>query len=506
MSHPAIASTIISHTNGHARRPYDPGAFANREDALREIESRVIEGQDGKEIRQSVMLAWGLHGVGKSWFLQHIEHSYALKKRTNHRKGVFAVLADFGKYGSTQEGLFDILGGIVAQIESGFQSLIDPYADEVRAFWRATSGDSPDGEALAGRFVDLINALSEDYVPILLFDSLENVEAEHFEFFTWFEENVWAPLARWDRVILVLASRREIRRFRQWEVRRRLKKLPLSSFSPKDTIKQIGNEPVGTMLYSYTNGHPFANWRVFHGLEQLLADGQPFNEAFLQDRNTAETIKLLLTAVKDWLLVDVKDPALARRLEVVATLRYFHIRSLQLLLADVEENAALSKKSDVYFQRLIGDMSETNLVRWSMQWHGYEVDSTVRHIFNRTLVLQNDAEYVRRHKAALDLHANWIEEVPWNSDRALIEATYHLGAIVKAKPEFLKKAREELTTLLTLVLGSEPTKLDLERIDTLSQLIEKDEELQDTSPPLYDMLVGRVNVLSEQVAALQSNL
>ena len=329
-----------------------------------------------------MLLAWGIHGVGKSWFLRHVEQEFAFQLPIGKQKGTFAALVDIAidRYAPKIASIRLVLRDLVAVITE--RIVLDADHPELGEFYRALRRSDVSEAEIADQFIALISSLKSEYVPVLLFNSLEEIEAQHYDLFLWLEEHLFAPLVRWDDTVLVLASRRELRRFRQFEVRRRLKKLPLEAFSPAFTGKQVHSEQVGNLLYPLTYGHPLATWFFQDELNKVRPRDRRFDQSFLEENHTE--VVALLAMIEDWLLVDVPTAELRSRLSVAATLRFFHIRSLQLLLTAVGEDDSLLEKSDADFQHLIGDMVDTNLVRWSMEHHGYQVDTTVRHIMNRS--------------------------------------------------------------------------------------------------------------------------
>lgn len=479
------------------RQEYSKDRFRNREEVLKEVDSRIHDLQQDKFVKQTVLLIWGVHGMGKSWILQRLAEDYSYKAPTKRRKGVFAALVSFEDFDPTTDRLSVLLGELVDSMMTSLPEDVVQNSTAFKEFYKlidAAEVDQNHGK-VAEQFVNLVTGLSTNHVPVLLFDALEGLEIEHPKFLNWFEEHVIAPLVRWNQSLVVLASRRELRQLRDFEVRRRVKKLSLDAFPLKEVGRQVGSEAIGELLYPITYGHPLSTWYIQSGLERVRQPGQAFTAEFLKDRRQ-DIVGLLQDIVEQLLFVDVANMETKDRLMIAATLRSFHIRSLQLLLSAICETPEIKNLSDSEVQRWIGDMTDTNLVRWSLQRSGYEVEVTVRHLINRLGALQNETEYIRRHQEAFDLYRNWIERMPFTSDRYVVEAAYHLGAMVQVRPSKLSEAWADLQRILDQVFPAQH-RVDLQRIDTVVQNVHMDDELRETSGELYIRLWEHLSNLRE---------
>ncbi len=479
------------------RLEYSRDRFNNREEVLNEVENRVHDLQQDKLVKQTVLLMWGVHGIGKSWILQRIAEDYRYKPSTKRRKGVVAAMTSFENFDPSRDRLSALLGNLVDKITASLPSDLVQRSVELKEFYKLidASGPDPDNGKVAERFVDLVGSLGSEYVPVLLFDALEGLEAEHVRFLNWLEQYLFAPLVRWNRTLIILASRRELRQLRDFEVRRRVKKLSLDAFPRKEVGRQVGSEAIGELLFPITYGHPLSTWYIQSQLERVREPGEEFTAEFLTNRHQ-DLVGLLNDIVEQLLFVDVANSATRERLMIAATLRAFHITSLQRILAAVLERSEIQDQPDSEVQRWIDEMTDTNLVRWSLQRSGYEVEVAVRHIINRLWALQDDQEYVARHRAAFELYRSWIETMPFTSDRYIVEATYHLAAVVQAMPNKRSEARTDLQTILDTVFPP-GRDVKLERIDTIVQNVVMDEELSETDGGLYKMLLERLSILRD---------
>jgi hypothetical protein len=493
--------------------PYQYDEFANRDPALELIGDRVRDGRAGRFIRQPVVLFWGVHGVGKSWLLCHFQRLYAFSppEPERQRKGVFTALADFKDFAPGPAELTRLLSRLVEQIADHLgEEHLAPAAEARGRFEQAAEAataeqdgaDSPNPcDVLAARFVEFVASLTPSFVPLLLFDTMGQLESRHRDFFLWFEEQVIAPIIRGDQAIVILASRRELRRWRQFEVRRRVKTMELGAFDPQETVEQFRKgrvrapKRVGEVIYPYSRGHPLATWHLQESLERLREEGQRLDRKFVAARE--QDVARLLAEVEEWLLQGVPRE-LCPRLALTATLRRFHIKSLQLLLADLEQDEGLRQKPDSYFQDLIAELVATNLARWSSQHHNYILDPTVRRIMNRRLLLQDSAAYRRRQEAAFQLYTGWVEEMPWNCGAFLVEALYHLAARAQADALPAGKLREEIDGLLAKALQAD--KFDLEGANELAEELPLDDELREALGRQFEKVLESVEGFRQDLA------
>lgn len=497
-----LTTTAPISTGSRMPRPYQEEEFADRASVLKLIEERLRDGRAQRPMRQPVILFWGVHGVGKSWLLGHIQHLHAFTSPDPARsqKGVFAVLADFADLDPNPACLAQILSQMVKQIaEQVGDKYLAPVREVDRRFRQVATVGGNANESLAKAFTEFILALTSDFVPILLFDTVDLLESRDEGFFFWFEEHVIAPVVRKDQVLVILGSRRELHRWRQFEVRRRIKQEELQTFDRATTVEQVRKRGVqeyratGETIYPYSYGHPLATWFLHQGLEQLRKEDQPFDREFIETRE--QTVADLLMEVEELLLQGVDD-SLRLRLSFTATLRRFHIKSLQLLLADLEQDDSLLSKPDSHFQELITGMVTTNLARWSSPHHSYIIDPTIRHIINRHLLLQNRIEYRRRHGTALHLYEQWMREIPLNCGTFLIEALYHQAALAHSDEALYEKFGEAVDNLLSKALDKK--NFNLEGVNELSEELSRDDELRELLGQQFERVMESIVNLHRQ--------
>lgn len=464
--------------------PYSPERFTNRERELRLIDRKVEEGRHGYPITQPLVHMWGVAGIGKTWLLQHLARIYrfAPGEAPDRRKATFATLVDFRQWRlSVWEPLsiVNLLNQIVNDVREQLGSEVSiaqieladfsQYAEDVKA---GKVGFSQLMESLAA----VVNRLSSDFVPIILFDSVETLDEDVF---VSLESHLLELVIRTDRAVVVIAGRREIPRWREFSVRQRLVKWRLEAFSPEATLEQLdkrGFTRVGNIIYPLSFGHPYVTQVLGKKLDEW-AGPRPITPEFEKEHRSE--ILALLAAVED-ILLDV-GPELREILRVLSTLRKFNIEAARYLLSRIPKNGHLGEryrqKTDAYYLNLFDELEDTNLVWWSTERRGYVLSYTVRRIMSRRLQMQDPPEFARRHRAALDLYREWIDGYPQNCGSFLIEALYHLISEMAAQsPENMRTGVDYL-----LAKALVPENFTTDGANALLQELRRDPEFQDES-------------------------
>lgn len=503
-----------SPTSGVAYVPppaYETGKFVAREKLLLGFRDMLEEAKHGQPLRQIIML-WGVSGLGKTWIIRHLAHELGNDKPDARYRGSFATILDFAENGAQRCGTLEAL---LKTFTQSVQQTVLSLADQLNTTERVriaslnetiTGGQSP--EEIARAIVYIFQVLSERFVPICLFDSLDILEDAHFDWFAWFEEYLWMPIGRDSRMLLVFAARKEMKRFQEFEVRRRLKRWQVLPFNTDEVAAQLKQErrvveaeTVGNVLYPYSFGHPYATWRLGEGLAALAPAAQDIDGRVA--RQYEKDFADLLGTVIEWWLNHVNWDV-RRRLLATATLRHFHIRALQMFLAETESNNSLKSEPDSYFRDIIKSMLATDLTFWSQSHHGYIIDPTVRKIINRWLFLTDPEEYDRRHRSAKDLYLRLIRESQPLSASYIIAAIYHDAMLAKARisSDTLWSAIEPT---ITAYLDPDSSRLDLEGVTTLQEELKRDDELQELLGDCYQELTERVDALARVVSQHSSN-
>ena len=479
-------------TRGSKPDTYDSDLFVNREEERRLIQRKVEEGRYHQPIIQPLVHFWGVMGIGKSWLLQRLRQQYRFTAEGQEpdRKPTFAVLFDFGEWkislwqpASVARFLQTLLQRIEAQLS---QDRLAPIRTQLEGFDQTAEHLSTgQGEVseLAEKFVQIVNTLSRDLVPVLLFDTVENLDQDVF---FWLESHLLDPILRQDRSVIVIAGRKEIPRWREFSTRQRLVKVQLQPFSKTETVQLLEKRGslLGETVYAYTFGHPYAT--------QVLSQATEESE-----------LVLYLARVEQRFFLGIR-PEHQKILRILSTLRKFNIESSRYLLGELlgDEYKA---RSDVSYLRLLETLEDTHLVWWDSGQRGYVLDYTVRRILNRRLQLQDPHEFVRRHQLAWELYHRWIGDHQ-NCGPLIHEALYHLGQMwlglmqLKNTDEEQKKWEQQKDELLDEVLTEEK----LVTTDAANELwlsLRHDAEIQETElEPLFQPVLKRVRAFLDERA------
>jgi hypothetical protein len=497
---PTTLSTSLS--PALPRHPYQDTEFANRQSQIKSVARYVDEARGGDQFFElPAFLFYSVAGGGKSWLLArlHQRFTYIAPKPKDRLRGAVSALADLSEFYEHERWFTELAFSLLSQF---IEQLKDTQPDIARRLGAARDKLKDESlilsrETVAELFVQALRGLSRDFVPVLLVDTIDKLADHDRPGFEWLEQYVLAPLT--DSVLLIFASRREILRWQQFPVRRRLIPVQVEHFKGAETEEQFRKvgvpnfQDASRLLQPYANGHPYAAWYIRSQLDAARQSHKALTERELV-KYKPELIQWL-GAIEDWLLQDL-DEQLRERLGFIATFRHFHIRPLKLLLADLERNDKLLQEGDSYFQNVIGLLVDTNLVRWSSQHHGYILDPTVRGIINRRLMLKDPAEFERQHRAALKCYEYWIENSPMNCGPQFIEAVYHKALLARVRE---KSPWSEIRSLTSRILVFDYFD-GLEAITSLKEDIERDEELEkELGPGAYKNLQSAIQKLYRNI-------
>jgi len=478
----------ISNAAAPARESYQPGHFVGRGTELGIIKEKVRSGLNGDSISKPVIHIWGPPGIGKSWLLQHLAHEYNSGPQDQigpspKKCGTLAAQVDFRDLELSQENSLPI-----AQVVAGIFDQLQPpepegsLPEEARAFQAKCEQfkQSPDGAGeppgLLECFLKYVEWLTERYVPLFLFDSVEKLPED--DFFR-LEHEIIAPLAHTDRVLFVIASRKELPRWKEFSVRQRSEVRELQGFDPQTTQEQLTRyalpEEAAREIYPYTFGHPYAN----QILGAIWKEGKPSEEKSLA----------LLGQVERELL---KDTALERErdiLRALSTLRRFNVESARHFLKQAVD-PEFGTLSDSYCLRLFGALEQTNLVFWSSEQCGYVFSREVRGILQSRLKLAEPERYQELHQHAFEMHQQWMERYQGQEERFFPEMLHHCVQQYCGDARILQ---QEVIALLERWLT--PTHFNGEQLDSLYHLIAADLELE---AALSSTLCGEILTRIEQ--------
>jgi len=480
--------------------PYDPDRFADRREELTRFDRKVDEGLSGHPITQPVAHIWGIRGVGKSWLLRHLQTRYGASQEK--QKDTLCALADFSTLRFTLWEPLSVAGLLEQLVEAIEEQVDGRAAAELGVFYSELDAVREDQDRdpaeLAHRFVALVNLLSEEFVPLLLFDAVEKLDEDDF---FWLESRLIEPLARTDRAIVVVAGRKEIPRWRELGVRRRLDVLELQPFQREGTLEQLEKRGCGHLvdvIYSLSFGHPYANQVMGTALAQL-AKVEEIDRDF-ERTYRAEVLKLL-EQVEGELLRGIWSETHQDILRMLSTLRKFNIESARAMLSLLDEQ--YQEKSDGYYLRLFEDLEDTHLVWWSPEQRGYVLGAPLRRMMDLRIRKADLTLFIERHRRAMELYKEWIERNPVDRGPFLLEALYHLSNTLVGKSS--DEVQEQVEKFLRQFLKSENFSTD--RADSFYQLLQRDPELRDhrrvMPQAVYEYIIEKVRRFRDQIAGVR---
>ena len=462
------------------REAYNAAHFVGREEEMRAIRRKIEEGQAGYPMTRPVIHLWGAPGIGKSWLLQHIYTKSFVEIGDSaklHMRGVLTALVDFTKL------------PFKAEDPDAVEALLQTLRDDLQ---RGESPSPDDSESKAAISVDSflqdVIEWSRRFIMVLLFDSVEKL---HPDDFFWLEREIIAPLARTDRVLFILASRKELPRWKEFSVRQRLEVWELQEFDLQTMQEQLTRyalpEETAREIYPYTFGHPYAN----QVLGAAWKEGKPSEE-----KNLA-----LLGQVERELL---RDTALERERDILRTLsapRRFNVESARSLLGQVVDKE-FGTLSDSYYLRLFWALEQTNLVFWSSELRGYTISLPVRRILDLRIQMSDPEKFRQRHTFLRKFYEEQAGRNQLDRGALLLEALYHLAR--ETTGETLDDRRSRVQQFLETYLTEE--QLDTDNADTFLRLFRGDQEFWGEAavlpPELGEKILKRGNELLVQVSQM----
>lgn len=450
------------------REAYFPEKFVNREAELQRVKTRITQVRNGAAI-QPLVNFWGMPGIGKTWLLKHIHYIYTYQK-----EGVCPLYYNFHTEDEeyTLPSLADIIKALARQLPTNLQEdQIDTVAD----------------------FKTAVLSLLPAQVPLILFDTTEVLPDENLH---ELEKQLLEPLLKSDKVIIAVAGRQKIARWRRVEVRRRVTpaidtllgafhtaafEQQLSQQSPS-IIKKIAN-----LIYAKTAGTP---WLVHLIIERILTMKGEINEESVTDI----ILSVLIAYEKDEILSTITDETLRIYFNAVLPLRFYRIETLREML-----KAQLNRPDDLSDVTLLQGLREmdreADFVWWSDRGE-YTTDPTVRAVIEQRLLLNDRKKFIDQHEQAITLYKNRAEEFKVNSAYYLIEWLYHEALLHKAQNKALTM-ESPIISKIKKFMGDDGLSVDNQNV--LCKQLEKDDELRRILPEdTFDTFLAELNALALQ--------
>lgn len=344
------------------------------------------------------------------------------------------------------------------------------------------------------RLLTSIAKRSKQQVILLLIDSCEHASEA---LFAWIERFFLLPLIHdagggSSRAICVFASQIQLR-WRQHNVRRRVRAQKLGPLSLKATREQAGDSHLGDEIYQLTYGHALSNTvaiAYLHGLGEqpseqlswLRANQQSVIERVIDElrRHAAASMlakKMQPDASPDALPEGWEGWGLWAIIEPLAILREFDINSMRIVLDTYHDRFKKLNQSDLLIT--IRELLKTRLVEWSSLLRAYQIAPAIRQIFARALALREPEAYSKLRRKAVSYYEGQIRTVPGNRHLYLIEFLFQQVS----SPDITTTSARQLGAQLADLLGkyyanASRTYLDEEGLEALERSLADDLELE----------------------------
>jgi len=463
-------------------RNYRRREFTGRVHELNLVSERVQRTRGGEIADVQLINFWGVRGVGKTWLLNHLCDLY-----THHPEsvapGLKATICLFFCFFEPKLSIEEIIHNFVEQIRDQVPPIqLAPYLERIESIKA-----HPD----LAEFVCLLQALSEQFAPVILFDNADQIPNE----WETLEQDLVEPLLTTNRVFFVVAGRRQVPRWRRFEVRRRVMEADQTEITPlseKDVSALLHvldfSQVPASIFMEYTAGNP----KLVYDLYTFLKKNASFTASGWIDQHREELLQILETSQNE--LVGHIPFELNTVLMKVFSLRYFRLEALRYMLESGD------KKSDVYYLGLLRRMEgESNVIVWDRKQRAYVINQIVRQVINRHQLLRDrryhSLEYQTAHQRALEMYTKWAQSTPATSEDLILEIWYHLASLY-----WINQDQSYLDTI-TEYLEFAGKNLTNERFLILEEQFKRDAELRQILPghlehSITQQLVDRLSTQS----------
>jgi len=453
-----------------SRRIYNSKLFVDRKPQLDLVEERVGSAYTNKFIPSPLVNFWGVKGIGKTWLLRYLNDKYQYPRK--EPEATFSLFYAFEDNPLSQQ-----VGTVVRTLANEiFTQLSQTIATDVRDDLRLAQDL---GDATA--FVDALNASAQQLTPLLLLDNTEHIPASAWE---KIEQELLEPLITSNRIIVVIAGRRQIPRWRRFEVRRRVVEYDRTRINPlakTDIGKQLEVSRYRNIsvdwLYAHTGGNPYLVDILARQATQWIEENKDVaDHTLIWEQHRSQLVQILKES-EDGQLESVVDKELRIALYAVIPLRFYRLEAMRYMCS----RQAANEEPDVYYLTLLRRLDqETEVVWWHRDRRAYVTSEVVRLVINRRHLLEEPNDLVLNHRHACAMYWNWIEDYPQASEDFIIELYFHLGNIYLAKQNFDELHQESLK-----VLSYAEKELNPDRLIILQKAFDEqmgDRELLDLLP------------------------
>ncbi len=475
------------------KRGYVENEFVGRDREKELVAERVSQAKKGHRTGPPVLNFWGIEGSGKSWLLSHLASCYRGPGELGEGeyKRTFTATLDFKDFERFEWTSRDVATLLKPAIEDISRQLPESRAEtfaELMADVEAAEGGAMKVDELAQAFANRIIGLVDEFVPLILLDTIERVKSQEL---AQLELHLIEPLVRTDSVILVTAGRHEVARWRRFAVRsRQSEPMQLKSLSPEDTADQVDRQGFGLpgkLVYGYSFGLAYAS-QVMAAAIREVANGYEVDEEFLNE-NT-DRLEPWLAALEKHLLQDASavSPELADDLRALCVLRAIHEGALPFLLPEL--------KGDDVYRTLLDELEATPLLWWDSRQGTYQMPESLRRLLCLRMWLQETELFEQRHRQAAEYYLQIVRKNPYDSGLYVLEALYHMAY------GYGDQVADRVQAFLAEVL--KPDNFTVGGAELLLEQLQRDDELRSALPgPVLDQVTETVQALSNEVRRMR---
>jgi hypothetical protein len=433
--------TILESLNARLSQiVYRPRDFVGRKKESGVVH-KMLEEAWAKTLVTPFLILFGVHGIGKSWLIEHLGVLYAFSADRWQEMGnaSLSVVVKADAYGET-DGLLSILIAIVKGLDSGLgHAAVELGIDQQLKSLSQESPASLSTLQVQDKFDELVDLLGQlcdkRIVPVLLFDSVEQLSKLMLDnLIDWLVK----PLILRPDILFVFAARGRFE-LKDLKVHKRCLAYQLEPFTRdeiEDKIKTRGNGLLLEPVEDFSYGHPLTVEAVCECARLITEqDRLPMSDVF--ERKTEEIAQVLDAAiVQDKFMQGLNDEQ-QKLLEAVCILRKFNPMSLKRFAAKfVDEKYA--QESTAFYLRVLGDLVDSKLVEWTRVARAHVLDNVVRHMMSHNLRVRDLEGFRARHQEAADMYGRMMTESPAQGGLFILERLYHLACLSSISKETIE--------------------------------------------------------------------
>jgi hypothetical protein len=374
--------------NGSSRTPaYSPDRFVDREEEIGLVTDKVHLLAENRPVDRRTTIFIGARGVGKSWFLAHLQEEL-------HRLPTTALfLLNLEKYAGCDPFLAvtDVLERIGALVAGQHGEL----------------GTTPAG--LSRNLVQDIRLALGQQVLVLLIDHVYEAD---WRLLATLEDYMLGPLAEEPRVLIVMAGRGRAYPWKTPELRLKAEFVDLEPFLDvsitKEQLKrqQKATVPRAEGIHELSGGNPLFNYLLAVHDDPIIALDQVI-EGMLEVVPTPQRLR-----VRNYL-------------EALCVLRSFDEERIPTMLAAYHNDESCREWSYTQARQVRQELVKRSFARWNAEQTGYVLEEPMRKLLEHYLRIARPDRWRRLHQEASKLYQEWAWSYPHAGDRWQREAEHH---------------------------------------------------------------------------------